>query len=67
MIDLNEVESRLGLLAKHKKEWKRMGVNYSMELVEKGVSKKLRDWFENYWMEMVQFLQIRQGFQYLGY
>ena len=30
------MESRLGLLAKHKKEWKRMGVNYLVGLVEKG-------------------------------
>ena len=44
-----------------------MGSGYMVGLVEKGVLKKLRDWFENYWMEMVQSLQIRQGFQYLGY
>ena len=62
MIGRNEVECRLGLLAKHKKEWKRMGVNYLVGLVEKGVLKKLRGWFENYWMEMVRSLQIRQGF-----
>ena len=42
MICRSEVESRLVSLAKHKKEWKRMGVNYLMELVEKGVLKKLR-------------------------
>ena len=39
MICRNEVENRLGSLAKHKKEWKRMGVNELMELVEKGVLK----------------------------
>ena len=39
MIGRSEVESRLGSLAKHKKEWKRMGVNYLMGLVEKGVLK----------------------------
>ena len=44
-----------------------MGVGYLLGLVEKGVLKKLRSWFENYWMEMVQSLQIHQGFQYLGY
>ena len=38
MICQNEVENRLGLLGKHKKEWKRMGV------VEKGVLKNLRSW-----------------------
>ena len=64
MIGRNEMESRLGLLAKHKKEWKRMGENYLVGLVEKGVLKKLRSWFENYWMEMVRSLQIRQGFLY---
>ena len=64
MIGRNEVESRLGLLAKHMKEWKRMGVNYLVGLVEKGVLKKLRSWFENYWKEMVRSLQIRQGFLY---
>ena len=62
MIGRNEMESRLGLLAKHKKERERMGVNYLVGLVEKGVLKKLRSWFENYWMEMVRSLQIRQGF-----
>ena len=36
MICRNEVENRLGSLAKHKKEWKRMGVNDLMELVEEG-------------------------------
>ena len=35
------MESRLGLLAKHKKEWKWMGVNYLVGLVEKGVLKNL--------------------------
>ena len=64
MIGWNERESRLGLHAQHKKEWKRMGVNYLVGLVEKGVLKKLRSWFENYWMEMVRSLQIRQGFLY---
>ena len=64
MIGRNEVESSLGSLAKHKKEWKRMGVNYLVGLVEKGVLKKLRSWFENYLMEMVRNLQIRQGFLY---
>ena len=64
MIGRNEMENRLGLLAKHKKEWKRMGVDYLVGLVEKGVLKKLRSWFENYWMEMVRSLQIRQGFLY---
>ena len=64
MIGRNEVESRLGSLAKHKKEWKRMGVNYLMGLVEKGVLKKLRSWSENYLMEMVRSLQICQGFLY---
>ena len=64
MIGWNERESRLGLLAKHSEEWKRMGVNYLVGSVEKGVLKKLRSWFENYWMEMVRSLQIRQGFLY---
>ena len=64
MIGRNEVGSRLGSLAKHKKEWKRMGVNYLSGLVEKGVLKKLRSWSENYLMEMVRNLQIRQGFLY---
>ena len=40
MICRNEVENRLGSLAKHKKEWKRMGVDGLMGLVEKGVFKK---------------------------
>ena len=62
MICRSEVESRLGSLAKHKKEWKRMGVNYLMELVEKGVLKKLRSWSGYYLMEMVRSLQICQGF-----
>ena len=44
-----------------------MGVGYLVGVIEKGVSKKLRDWFENYWMGMVQSRQIHQGFQYLGY
>ena len=35
MICRHEVENRLESLAKHKKEWKRMGVNDLMELVEK--------------------------------
>ena len=56
------MENRLGSLAKHKKEWKRMGVNDLMELVEKGVLKKLRSWSEYNLMEMVRSLQIRQGF-----
>ena len=64
MIGRSEVESRLGSLAKHKKEWKRMVVNYLMGLVEKGVLKKLRSWSEYYLMEMVRSLQIRQGFLY---
>ena len=64
MIGRNEMENRLGLLAKHKKEWKRMGVDYLVGSVEKGVLKKLRSWFENYWMEMVRSLQIRQGVLY---
>ena len=64
MIGRNEVESRLGLITKHKKEWKRMGVNYLVGLVEKGVLKKLRSLFENYWMEIVRSLKIRQGFPY---
>ena len=38
-----------------------MGVGYLVGSVEKGVLKKLRIWFENYWMEMVRSLQIRQG------
>ena len=59
MIGRNEVESRLGSLAKHKKEWKWMGVNYLFLVL-----KKLRSWSENYWMEMVRSLQIRQGFLY---
>ena len=42
MIVLNEVESRLQSLAKHKKKCKRMGVNYLLGLVEKEVLKKLR-------------------------
>ena len=36
MICRNEVESRLGSPVKHKKEWKRMGVDDLMGLVEKG-------------------------------
>ena len=64
MIGRSEVKSRLGSLAKHKNEWKRMGVNYSMGLVEKGVLKKLRSWSEYYLMEMVRSLQIRHGFLY---
>ena len=64
MIGQNEVESRLGCHAKHKKEWKLMGVNYLKGLVEKGVLKKLRNWSENYLKEMVRSLQIRQGFQH---
>ena len=65
MIGRNERGSRLGLLAKHKKEWKRMGVIYLVGSVEKEVLKKLMSWwFENYWMEMVRSLQIRQGFLY---
>ena len=48
MIGRNEMENRLGLLAKHKKEWKRMGVDYLVGSVEKGVLKKVRSWFENY-------------------
>ena len=62
MICRNEVENRLGSLARHKKEWKRMGVNDLLELVEKGVLKKLRRWSEYNLMEMVRSLQIRQGF-----
>ena len=42
-------------------------MGYLVGLVEKGVLKKLRSWFENCWMEMVQSLQIHQEFQYLGY
>ena len=42
-------------------------MGYLVGLVEKGVLKKLRSWFENYWMEMVQSLQIHQGFRHLGY
>ena len=42
-------------------------MGYLVGLVEKGVLKKLRSWFKNYWMEIVQNLQIHQGFQYLGY
>ena len=61
MIGLNEMKSRLGLLVKHKR---RTEVGYLMGLVEKGVVKKLRSWFENYWMEMVRSLQIHQGFLY---
>ena len=38
------MENRLGSLGKHKKEWKRMGVDDLMGLVEKGVLKKLRSW-----------------------
>ena len=64
MIGRNEIENRLGLLAKHKKEWKRMGVDNLVGSVEKGVLKKLRSWFGNYWMEMVRSLQICQGFLY---
>ena len=41
-----------------------MGVGYLVGSVEKGVLKKLRSWFGNYWMEMVRSLQIRQGFLY---
>ena len=40
----NEVEIRLGSLGKHKKEWKRMGVDDWMGLIEKGVLKTLRIW-----------------------
>ena len=36
MICRNEVENRLGSLGKHKKEWKCMGVDDLMGLVEKG-------------------------------
>ena len=64
MIGLNEVGSRLGSLAKHKKERKWMGVNFLSGLVEKGVLKKLGSWSENYLMEMVWNLQIRQEFLY---
>ena len=42
MIGRNEMENRLGLLAKHKKEWKRMVVDYLVGLVEMGVLRKLR-------------------------
>ena len=62
MICRNEVESRLGLLGKRRKEWKRMGVNDLMELVEKGVLKKPRSWSDYHLMEMVRSLQICQGF-----
>ena len=44
MICRNEVENRLGFIGKHKKEWKRMGVDDWMGWVEKGVLKKLRSW-----------------------
>ena len=43
-----------------------MGVGYLVGLVEKEVLKKVRGWLENYWMEMVQSLQIHQGFSILG-
>ena len=56
------MENSLGSLAKHKKEWKRMGVDDLMGLVEKGVLKKLRSWSEYNLMDMVRSLQIRQGF-----
>ena len=56
--------NRLGSLAKHKKEWKRMGVKYLSGLVEKGVLKKLSSWSDNYLMEIVRNLQIHQGFLY---
>ena len=42
-------------------------MDYLLGLVEKEALKKLRSWFENYWMEMVRSLQIRQGFLYSGY
>ena len=42
-------------------------MGYLVGLVEKEVLKKVRGWLENYWMEMVQSLQIHQGFQYKGY
>ena len=64
MIGRNEMEDRLGLLVKHTRESKRTGVDYLVGSVEKGALKKLRSWFENYWMEMVRSLQIRQGFLY---
>ena len=64
MIGLNEVGNRLGSLAKHKKEWKRMGVNCLSGLVEKRSLKKLRSWSENYLMEMVRNLQTHRGFLY---
>ena len=67
MICRNEVENRLGLLGKRRKEWKRMGMNDSMELAEKGGLKKLRSWSEYNLMEMVRSLQIRQGFLHWGY
>ena len=56
------MENRLGSLAKHKKGWKRMGVDDLMGLVEKGVLKKLRSWSEYNLREMVRGLQIRQEF-----
>ena len=62
MICRNEVENRLGSLAKHKKEWIRMGVDDLMGLVKKGVLKKLRSWSEYNLREMVRSLQNRQGF-----
>ena len=39
-------------------------MGYLVGLVKKEVLKKLRGWFENHWMEMVQSQQIHQGFQY---
>ena len=62
MICWKEVENRLGSLGKHKKEWKWMGVDYLVGLVEKGILKKLRSWSEYNLREMVRNLKIRRGF-----
>ena len=62
MICRNEVENRLGLLGKRKKEWKWMGMDDLMGLVEKGVWKKLRSWSGYNLRDMVRSLQIRRGF-----
>ena len=56
------MENRLGSLGKHEKEWKWMGVDYLVGLVEMGVLKKLRSWSGYNLREMVRSLQIRRGF-----
>ena len=67
MICRNEMENRLGLLGKRKKEWRGMGVDDWIGWVEKGVAKKLRSWSGYGWREMVRSLQIRRGFLHWSY